>query len=93
LWAPLAQAQEPAQPVQPCLQRWIYVPPPTTAVVDPPFVSDSAGDFFWWEQSRAPELVAVRDGKTLWRRRLSKTTWPGLLSPSLMSDDLLVVVF
>jgi len=56
-------------------------------------VSDSAGDFFWWEQARTPELVAVRDGKIRWRRRLSRTRWPGLLNAALMGDDLLVVVF
>ena len=56
-------------------------------------MSDSAGDFFWWEQTRTPELVSVRDGKTRWRRQLSKTKWPGLLSPALLTDDLLLVVF
>src|SRR3989442_214185 len=93
LWAPTARAQGPTQPVPPCPQHWIYQPPPTTAVVDPPFVSDSAGDFYLWEQARAPELVAVRDGKTRWRRPLSKAAWPGLLSAALIGDDLLVVIF
>jgi len=93
LWAPNALAQGLTERVGPCPQRWIYHPPPTSAVVVPLFVSDSAGDFYWWEQAGTPELVAVRDGKTRWRRPLSKTRWPGLLSEALMSDDLLVVVF
>ena len=93
LWTPLARAQGPTPPVPPCPQRWIYQPPPITAFIAPPFVSDSAGDFFWWEQARTPELVAVRDGKTRWRRQLSRTRWPGLLNAALMSEDLLVVVF
>ena len=93
LWAPTVDAQAPTEPVPPCPQRWIYEPPPTTAFVAPPFVSDSAGDFFWWEQARTPQLVAVRDGKMRWRRQLSPRPWPGLLSAALMSDDRLVVVF
>ncbi len=35
----------------------------------------------------------MRDGKIRWRRRLSRTRWPGLLNAALMGDDLLVVVF
>jgi hypothetical protein len=57
-------------------------------------VSDSAGDVFWWEYERAAELVAVRDGKPRWRRRLSSLTGaPFLPSASLVRDDLLVVAF
>ena len=93
LWPPTARAQGPTERVAPCPQRWRYEPPAPTGYIGPPFVSDPAGDFFWWERAGAPELVAVRDGKTRWRRRLSATTWPGLLSAALMSDHLLVVAF
>ena len=93
LCAPLARAQGPTEPVAPCPQRWIYKPPPPSTVVDLLFLSDSAGDFFWWERARTPELVAVRGGKTRWRRRFGKATWPGFFNAALMSDDLLVVIF
>jgi len=59
------------------------------------FVSDSAGDLFWWEYTGKAELVALRNGKTQWRRRLSTLTRPGpfMVSATLMRDDLLVVSF
>ena len=95
LCAPNASAQAATERVAPCPQRRIYEPPPTTAYVGPPFVSDSAGDVFWWENTGPPpELVAVRDGRTRWRRPLSaKLQGPIALNASLMRDDLLVVSF
>ena len=84
-WAPSARAQTPSPKPLPCPRRWIYQPPPTTAYLRPLYVSDSAGDLFWWEYNTAAELVAVRDelvvtatltatdarsGKTLWARQL-----------------------
>jgi len=58
------------------------------------FVSDSAGDLFWWENTGPAELVAVRDGRTRWRRRLSaKLQGPFVLNAALLRDDLLVVSF
>src|SRR3989449_9699858 len=95
LWAPHAQAQAAGARAAPCPQRWIYEPPPTTAYLAPPFLSDSAGYFFWWEETTPPELVAVRDGRTLWRRRLNAMSplGPFVLNASLMKDDLLVVAY
>src|SRR5207247_11095498 len=95
LWVPHAQAQAAGARAAPCPQRWIYEPPPTTAYLAPPFLSDSAGHFFWWEETTSPELVAVRDGKELWRRRLTAMSPPGafVLNASLMQDDLLVVAY
>jgi len=59
------------------------------------FVSDSAGDLFWWEHTGVAELVALRNGKTRWRRRLSTLARPGpfIVSATLMRDDLLAVSF
>src|SRR5207247_989165 len=95
LWVPHAQAQAAGARAAPCPQRWIYEPPPTTAYLAPPFLSDSAGQFFGWEETTSPELVAVRDGKTLWRRRLNAMSplGPFVLNASLMQDDLLVVAY
>ena len=91
LWPPNARAQAGSELAAPCPQRWIYEPPPTTAYVGPPFINDSAGDFFWREEAGHPELVAVRDGRTRWRRQLGKRSTPLPVNAALMRDDLLVV--
>src|SRR2546426_10547005 len=91
LWAPHAQAQAAGARAAPCPQRWIYEPPPTTAYLAPPFLSDSAGHFFWWEEATSPELGAVRDGKRLWPRRLNAMSplGPFGLNASRVPADLL----
>jgi outer membrane protein assembly factor BamB len=95
LWASDARAQGGMARPAPCAERWTYEIAPTASYLSPLFVSDSAGDFFWWEQTGAAELVAVRDGRTRWRRRLSTLKRPGgsLVSATLVRDDLLVVSF
>src|SRR3989441_2289517 len=95
LWASHARAQAPGDRVLPCPQRWTYDVGETAYYLGPLFVSDSAGDLFWWENTGTAELVAVRDGRTRWRRRLSSMTGPGgfVVNAALMRDNLLVVAF
>ncbi len=78
-----------------CPERWSYETPATASYLSPLFVSDSAGDLFWWEHTGVAELVALRNGKTRWRRRLSTLARPGpfIVSATLMRDDLLAVSF
>jgi outer membrane protein assembly factor BamB len=92
-WVPTARAQNPAEPVPHCSQRWIYQPPPTTYYLAPPVVSDSTGTLFWREVSESPELVAVRDGVARWRRPLPRGSESFLLSAMLLWEDLLVDAF
>ncbi len=86
-WAPSARAQTPSPKPLPCPRRWIYQPPPTTAYLRPLYVSDSAGDLFWWEYNTAAELVAVPDGETRWPRRLSSLGRGAFLPIALLVRD------
>src|SRR6266702_2665561 len=95
VWTSGVHAQAGTERAAPCPERWSYEAPATTSYLSPLFVSDSAGDLFWWEHTGVAELVALRNGRTRWRRRLSTLTRPGpfMVSATLMRDDLLAVSF
>ena len=90
-----ARAQVGVPRAAPCSLRWTYRAPSSTYYLYPLFVSDSAGDVFWSEHNAAAEVVAVRDGKLRWRRKLGRLTFPagGFVSASLLRANLLVVSF
>lgn len=100
LGASTGLAQSTTTPADSCLQRWTYVLP-SAAYLSSPLVSNSTGDFFWSETSFASgdapivELVAVGDGRTRWRRRLStsRRPAPSRVAVALLTDDLLAVAF
>jgi hypothetical protein len=58
-----------------------------------PIVSDSAGNFFWRDESGTMELVALRDGVTRWRTPLGRGSRGFLVNTLLLRDDLLITAF
>lgn len=60
--------------------------------MSPPIAADSAGTLVWREGWNSEDLVAVRDGKEIWRRRLSQpNTFP--VSALIFGDKLFVLAF